>query len=134
MLAPVGSVGGNRKPQEVRRSLHGSHMAVPGEGLLSLQVLQGEEQTAVSWGQSEGYGLGEGSCVSPTHGDPSSAREKLALEQLLPERGIGLSHPDLSTPLPEECHRPSTSNWVTGLPLLPPLSPYCQDCGRKNQA
>lgn len=43
----------------------GSHMAVSVQRLLSLQVLQGEEQTAVSWGQSEGYGLGEGSCVSP---------------------------------------------------------------------
>lgn len=43
----------------------GSHMAVSAQRLLSLRVLQGEEQTAVSWGQSEGYGLGEGSCVSP---------------------------------------------------------------------
>lgn len=38
----------------------GSHMPVSDQRLLSLQVLQTEEQTAVSWGQSEGCGLGEG--------------------------------------------------------------------------
>lgn len=52
-----------------------SHMAVPVQGLLSLQVLQGEQQTAVSWGPSEGYGLGKGSCVSPAHGDPSAGEK-----------------------------------------------------------
>lgn len=60
----------------------GSHMAVSVQRLLSLQVLQGEEQTAVSWGQSEGDGLGEG--------DPSAGGE-VGPEQLLPERGIWLS-------------------------------------------
>lgn len=34
-------------------------------GAVSLQVLRGAEQTAVSWGHSEGCGLGEGDCVSP---------------------------------------------------------------------
>lgn len=63
--------------------------------------------------------MGEG--VSPAGGDPSAGGE-VSPEQLLPERGVLLFHPDLRAPLPGECHRPSTSNWVTGLPLwaLPP--------------
>lgn len=39
-----------------------------------------------------------GRAVSPMNGD-RSAGEEVRPEQLLPERGVLLSHPDLSTPI-----------------------------------
>lgn len=63
--------------------------------------------------------------VSPAYGDRSAGGE-VRPEQLLPERDVLLSNPDLSTPILGQCHKPSTSHWVTGLPLLslpPPFLP-----------
>lgn len=69
----------------------GSHVAVPVQGLLSPQVLQGEEQTAVPWGPSEGYGLGEGSCVSPARGDPSAGEKRFLSSCFRREVSVSLS-------------------------------------------
>lgn len=62
----LGSTGKKRKGSRrlLRSPCAQSHASfLP--GAVSLQVLQGAEQTAVSWGHSEGCGLGEGDCVSP---------------------------------------------------------------------
>lgn len=93
-----------------------SHMSVLALGLPSLQVVGG-------WGCGErGRQLCPGGgqkdvVLGRAGGDPRAAGE-VSPRQLLPERGVRLSHPDLSTPFLANVTRSSTSNWVTGLPLL----------------
>lgn len=84
------------------------------QGLPSLQVLggSGEEQAAVPGASQKDVVWGR------VCGDPSAG--EVSPRQLLPERDVRLSHPDLSAPFLANVTRSSTLNWVPGLPPFPP--------------